>query len=84
MAKTGWPTPFKTSLLWSGLQHCDALFNLSLISAQGYAPACHCDGLVEVVGLQGVMHLVRTSGKILHCSETIFCYSTSLYLFQHL
>ena len=26
---------------------------------QGYAPACHCDGIVEVVGLQGVMHLVK-------------------------
>lgn len=35
-------------------------------SPQGYAPACHCDGFVEVVGLQGVMHLVNV---LLSCAN---------------
>lgn len=30
----------------------------------GYAPACHCDGIVEVVGLQGVMHLGQIQSGI--------------------
>jgi len=30
----------------------------------GYAAACHCDGLVEVVGLQGVMHLGQIQSGI--------------------
>ncbi|XP_068736366.1 diacylglycerol kinase theta-like isoform X2 [Montipora capricornis] len=30
----------------------------------GYAPASHCDGLVEVLGLQGVMHLGQIQSGI--------------------
>lgn len=30
----------------------------------GYASACHCDGLVEVVGLQGVMHMGQIQSGI--------------------
>ncbi|XP_078382985.1 diacylglycerol kinase theta-like isoform X2 [Oculina patagonica] len=30
----------------------------------GYAPACHCDGLVEVVGFQGVMHMGQIQSGI--------------------
>lgn len=29
-----------------------------------FAPACHCDGLVEVVGLQGVMHMGQIQSGI--------------------
>lgn len=80
--KLGDLPPLRSSLLYSGLRHCKALFNLLLISIQGYAPACHCDGLVEVVGLQGVMHLVRKT-KFLTVQEWFFRCSTSLDIFQH-
>ena len=36
---------------------------------QGHSPACHCDGLVEVVGLQGVMHLVSQNHHHLYPSH---------------
>ena len=63
--------------------YCDILFNRSLISAQGYAPACHCDGLVEVVGLQGVMHLVRVA-KVFIAQEQFIEFFVTLTASLHL
>lgn len=48
------------------------MFKLLIFFDQGFAPACHCDGLVEVVGLQGVMHLVRKANLSLFNTELFF------------
>ena len=42
---------------------------ITRIFLQGHASACHCDGLVEVVGLQGVMHLVSQNHHHLYPSH---------------
>ena len=42
---------------------------ITRIFLQGHASAFHCDGLVEVVGLQGVMHLVSQNHHHLYPSH---------------